>query len=39
MAIEIRGPRWAYIAHLIYTGVIDRNMDWMIWSKRWTPVC
>ena len=34
-----RGPRWAYIAHLINTGVMDRNMDWKIWSKRWTPVC
>ena len=24
------------IAHLIYTGVMDRNMDWKIGSKRWT---
>ena len=34
-----RGPKWAYIAHPIYTGVMDRNMDWKIWSKSWTPVC
>ena len=25
-----RGPRWAYIAQLIYTGVMDRKMDWKI---------
>ena len=24
--LKTRGPRWAYIAHLIYTGVMDRNM-------------
>jgi len=31
--VKTRGRRWAYIAHLIYTGVINRNIDWKICSK------
>ena len=28
-----RGPRWAYIAHLINTSVMDRNMNWKFGKK------